>query len=543
MFRYETGSNDMGIALGGNHNTISNNSFHDNGRGIYLSCTKSNIFMTNTISENDVGIWIEESSEDNNVHYNNILNNIDYGINATENDGYSINATHNWWGDVSGPYHPVSNLDGKGNNVTTSVDFLPWLDKPFQQIIFAIIDSISPNPALDTDNILFEGYGVHGTGKDANISRYVWRSSIDGELYNGTEPSFTISNLSLGSHTISLKVKDKFDIWSPEVVAIIRVVMEEVPDIIKTKQLVNLTSGKTEIVEITGTNVTLEILVTTDLFDERIEIEETTNSTTLNIDSLAPGRYVNISVSANISDALKSALIKVYYSEELIPDNTSELSLSLFYWNDTNRGWEPMAICGLNTEENYVWARVSHFSIYGIGEFNFPPVADAGERLQASIGQELQFTGAATDHFNRNIIVLYEWDFDGDGIYDWSSSTTSRTTYRYDSPGIYYAKLRVTDDGGGKGFDTVEVVVSEEEDAGSSGLVELIALVGFLVLVGGLLSPKNKGSKSGDDKGDPMFAWPKGGNGLLLLVVMALLMNAMILLPCEDVGASGDDRD
>ena len=45
-------------------------------------------------------------------------------------------------------------------------------------------------------------------------------------------------------------------------------------------------------------------------------------------------------------------------------------------------------------------------------------------------------------------ITKYEWDFNGDGVYDWSSSTTGETTYKYNEKGVYEAKLQVTDNDG-----------------------------------------------------------------------------------------------
>jgi len=45
-------------------------------------------------------------------------------------------------------------------------------------------------------------------------------------------------------------------------------------------------------------------------------------------------------------------------------------------------------------------------------------------------------------------IVLYEWDFDGDGTYDWSSTTTGNTSYTYNTVGTYQAVFRITDDTG-----------------------------------------------------------------------------------------------
>ena len=74
----------------------------------------------------------------------------------------------------------------------------------------AIIDSITPNPAMENDEITLVGYGID----DGTIERYEWSSSIDGVFFNGTIASATISALTTGAHQISLKVMDNHGIWS-----------------------------------------------------------------------------------------------------------------------------------------------------------------------------------------------------------------------------------------------------------------------------------------------------------------------------------------
>lgn len=77
--------------------------------------------------------------------------------------------------------------------------------------ITPIIKSISPNYALEGENIFFEGIGI-----DGNIIQYSWRSDIEGEFYNGSNPSFFYSNLSNGTHSIYFKVKNNTR-WSEEI--------------------------------------------------------------------------------------------------------------------------------------------------------------------------------------------------------------------------------------------------------------------------------------------------------------------------------------
>jgi len=46
------------------------------------------------------------------------------------------------------------------------------------------------------------------------------------------------------------------------------------------------------------------------------------------------------------------------------------------------------------------------------------------------------------------VIVKYEWDWEGDGIYDFDAGNNSITYHHYDTYGYYYPKLRVTDNDG-----------------------------------------------------------------------------------------------
>ena len=59
-----------------------------------------------------------------------------------------------------------------------------------------------------------------------------------------------------------------------------------------------------------------------------------------------------------------------------------------------------------------------------------------------------------------NTVSTYQMDYEGDGTYDWSSSSTCSTTHIYPSPGNFNAKLRVTDDDGAQNIDTKFVEVN-----------------------------------------------------------------------------------
>jgi len=53
-----------------------------------------------------------------------------YAIRHQGEPGTILDAEYNWWGDASGPYHPILNPDGKGGKVGDNVDFIPWKTAP-----------------------------------------------------------------------------------------------------------------------------------------------------------------------------------------------------------------------------------------------------------------------------------------------------------------------------------------------------------------------------------------------------------------------------
>lgn len=60
-----------------------------------------------------------------------------------------------------------------------------------------------------------------------------------------------------------------------------------------------------------------------------------------------------------------------------------------------------------------------------------------------------------------NPIALYEWDFEGDGVFDETSTVTPDASHIYDVEGTYQATIRVTDDAGNDATDSIEVIAEE----------------------------------------------------------------------------------
>lgn len=75
---------------------------------------------------------------------------------------------------------------------------------------------------------------------------------------------------------------------------------------------------------------------------------------------------IDIIVDTTTDGALTSALIKIYYTHaQLTTANIAESSLKIYYYNVTSGAWQYEADQGVDSVNDYVWVRVTHFSLFG----------------------------------------------------------------------------------------------------------------------------------------------------------------------------------
>jgi len=224
-------------------------------------------------------------------------------------------------------------------------------------------------------------------------------------------------------------------------------------------------------------------------------------------------KYISIQVSENVQnetqDIVKYALIFFYYTASDL-DKTgdgdandvgdiNEKTLS-FYVFDENKGrWVKLSKnldwvndVGVDTKnveiygktyEGYVWANVSHFSLYGLagnpityngggtGGEDTPPISDIKLRADASASEKTGFINSPI-RFNGSLsisnteIIFYTWDF-GDG----NTGTGQKTTHIYSKVGNYTVKLTVMDDSGETDTDIIEVLVTFKSNPPSKPII------------------------------------------------------------------------
>jgi PKD repeat protein len=150
------------------------------------------------------------------------------------------------------------------------------------------------------------------------------------------------------------------------------------------------------------------------------------------------------------------------------------------WYNDPTRGMARTIVNQQDANGMYTggsvggthWAEASFRAAWGViiltkTLFVLPPVAIAGDNKVWGVDWPLTFDGSKSYHLDPfRKIVKYEWDFNGDGVYDYSSDqpmvthTYSSADYPVSSlPKTFKVTLRVTDNNDPPKYDTSTVSI------------------------------------------------------------------------------------
>ena len=475
------------IAAGSQDNTLY--FFHRDSNQTLWTYTAPETIQSVSISEN--GDYILAGSIDDFVYLFEKESGEPFWFYDTENNVFSVSIS------ADSSYIVAGNLD-------SNVFLFVHNDYPS-----AIIDSITPSPATYGDTISFSG---SGSDTDGSIIGYEWNSSVDGFLSDQEDFS---AILTVATHNISFRVQDDKGAWSNWSTMELIVNPNEIP----TSSIDSISPSPArfdDVISFTGTGIDDDGSITE--YDWKSSLDGSLSDHEDFDMSLSGGTHT-ISFRVMDNDGTWSewdtAELVVTQNEapvaviDMISPSPSETG-TVIYFSGTGSDddgiisyrWISTIDGELSTDEDFSTDSLSsgnHNIIFRVQDTNgiwsddaqeqlqifALPVAIAGDNVTVEVGESLQFFGQGEDEDGS--IDNYEWDFDGDGIYDWSSNTASSATYIYDSEGIFTAILRVTDNDGYTATDTLTVTVDRApviEEESDSNLMLYLIVTGLVVAVG-----------------------------------------------------------
>ena len=411
----------------------------------------------------------------------------------------------------------------------------------------ASIDIIDPSIALPGAEISFTG---SGTDIDGFVSNYHWSSSIDGNL--SLSDNFTISNLTMGLHTIYFMVQDNEGRWSHPVtmeigvgdfpeVSILSVsncsdlanCMISLGDTISISASASSTTSDDITMEIFEWFSSLDGLISNNLnltsselslgahtltfraknsvgfWSANVSVNVVVNAVpTIELDSISPnpviaGEEAQITVIG--SDADNDLLSYFWYTESVTLFN--EDNKALFSSASTDQGEHIVSVYARDSKgavSNTLNLTISIISQPSVELFCDPEIG---------INEEALFT--AITRKDGGSIVKYEWDFDSPSrvlpdtvdFVGFNFATHSYNSTSEDEDG-YLVVIKVTDNDGLTATNSCRIPVLEESStesgissSGDDGIASKLTTTGgllgiavVLIGIGGLVFYFNRDS-------------------------------------------------
>jgi len=204
------------------------------------------------------------------------------------------------------------------------------------------------------------------------------------------------------------------------------------------------------------------------------------------------GLFVDIEFDGE-DDDLEWVYIVIYY--DWVPDGLSENELKIYYWDDDAEEWMEAEETGVDTVNQFVWANVTHLSLFAprdvTGSFvrNYGVDIEDDEERTVKPGQEItvsftiENTGEATDNYQ---IEVQSTDDNFKRNQDFSSTLdktvtpdlevgetfTVTMTFAVEEgtpAGTYTATIRAESMSSDDAVDTVTFTVTVQSDGSSGG--------------------------------------------------------------------------
>ncbi len=393
------------------------------------------------------------------------------------------------------------------------------------QAPIASIDIIDPSIALPGEEITFTG---SGTDMDGFVSNYHWSSSIDGNL--SLSDNFTISNLTMGLHTIFFMVQDDEGRWSYPVTMEIGVGDFPEVSILSVSSCSDLANCMISLGDTISISASASSTTSDDITMETFEWFSSLDgliSNTLNLTSseLSLGTHTltfraKNSVgfwSANVSVNVVVNAVPIIELDSISPNpviageeaqitvigSDADNDLLSYFWytesvtlfNEDNKALFSSASTDQGDHIISVYAQDSKGAVSNTLNLTISIISQPSVELicdpEIGINEEAFFTASAFKP--QGSIVKYEWDFDSpskvspDSV-DFVGFNFATHSYNNSSEDGYLVVIKVTDNDGLTATNSCRIPVLEESSTTSdSSSSDDSGIASKLTSTGGLL--------------------------------------------------------
>ncbi len=383
---------DGGVGLNISNNNITYNSSAGGTEyiGIYIENINTSTFSNNIINASGTvesyGFDIEGYCLNNVISSNSIYNNPSAGIYYNSNANAVSNLSNNHiQNNTVGVWLATNNAILINNNFTNNTDYA------INGTVTGTDWYVTGRSKLENNNVTMNGTISFSSGTLELVNSYI---TINGTL---TENIGNLTSLNLNTTSVTNNTSTDFSF------------------------------GESDI------NITLYL--NDDVSTTLIVTGETPNSAPTGYNAL---KAVDIGVDTNTDGNLTWAYLRVNYSDaELTSANVNESSLRMYFYNETSSAWELESNQGLNTTYNYVWANVTHFSLFGL--FGTEPETAAEEDTPPS------GTSPSAGELDW-IITYYVTDENFGEGYTKELSVKHRLRVKVDGEGHYVGLVGITDE-------------------------------------------------------------------------------------------------
>jgi len=367
--------------------TISNNYVYDNDIGIYLFGSYQNTVSTNTVEDNNYGggitgygIVLEDSCsggcEDS--YDNSLTNNIVIGHSVAGIYSYYAYDNNITGGEIYNNDEGIR-LESSTANIKNVNFHDNYIEPPLATGLYVDWDSIA---YIENGQFLNNGdYAIY----DQSPRSVYWTITGAAKCINNSveiaDGNITFNGGTLEMNNCQLTLPDGRNQVVININKTINSLDFDVQD---------LTANTTADFNFTESAVTLNL--SADVTTTMSITGETPGSAPTGFTAL---KGIDILIDSTTEGALNYALIKMYYTDaELTAANIAESSLKIYYYNETSAAWQLEPEQGVDTANNYVWARVTHFSLFG--SFGTAPSGGGYNGGGGGGGGSTSTTGAAT---------------------------------------------------------------------------------------------------------------------------------------------------